>query len=83
MRIGTAAALDTRRSDAKLICPSCQSAAGAVACGDGQITFMDSSVSRRREGRFAIVTPWARDAMDAGRINRRVMRLADGEAMWS
>jgi hypothetical protein len=44
---------------------------------------MDSSVSRRREGRFAIVTTWARDAMDAGRINRRVMRLADGEAMWS
>ena len=40
----------------KLICPSCQRAAGIFACSVGQITGTYPRIPRPNEGRFAIVT---------------------------
>jgi len=49
----------------------------------GQITFTNSPVSPRHEGRFAIVTDVRRDAVDASGASDEGALLADGEVVWS
>jgi hypothetical protein len=51
-----ATTLPTRGRDKRIICPSCQSVAGLVACDDGQITGRFPRVPCPIKGRFAIVT---------------------------
>jgi hypothetical protein len=59
-----------REAPERVICPSCQSAAGELACRAGQITGIFRASRALDEGRFAIVTKrWVRDAVDAAVSN--------------
>jgi hypothetical protein len=56
----------TLTSASRLICPSCQCAAGNFACGDGQIAGRFLPVPRSSRGALrGRHERWARDAMDA------------------